>query len=90
MKHDLSYGIYLYGWPVSQALVQLMPNAMPVQIAALTLLILVPIAAASWHLVEKPAQRLGHKLARPRPSGAWARARVGWPALATAANVKQT
>ena len=55
LKHDLSYGIYLYGWPVSQALVQLMPNAMPVQIAALTLLILVPLAAASWHLVEKPA-----------------------------------
>jgi peptidoglycan/LPS O-acetylase OafA/YrhL len=72
MKHDLSYGIYLYGWPVSQALVQLLPHAAPVHVAALTLLILVPLAAASWHLVEKPAQRLGHKLAQMQPSLAWA------------------
>ncbi|MBN8911095.1 MAG: acyltransferase [Hyphomicrobium sp.] len=78
MKHDFSYGIYLYGWPVSQALVQVWTAATPVEVAALTLLILVPIAAASWHLVEQPAQRLGHKLATARPVHAWSRRGAGW------------
>lgn len=53
-KHDYSYGIYLYGFVVQQAVSSLYP-AMN---SYLSLLIAVPItvflAALSWHWVERP------------------------------------
>lgn len=58
-KHDLSYGTYLYGWPISQSLVQIFPGAGPVWIAVATLCLLLPVAAVSWHLIEHSAQRWG-------------------------------
>lgn len=50
---DFSYGLYLYAFPVQQAVLMVWPRAeYPVMLcAALTL----PLAALSWHLVEKPA-----------------------------------
>ena len=54
-KADLSYGTYLYGWPIQQSLHALWPGiaagVLLVPSLALTLL----IAALSWILVEKPA-----------------------------------
>jgi peptidoglycan/LPS O-acetylase OafA/YrhL len=54
---DLSYGLYIYGWPVAQTLVHLHPGLAPVELAALSLACTLPLAAASWHLVERPALR---------------------------------
>jgi peptidoglycan/LPS O-acetylase OafA/YrhL len=54
---DLSYGLYIYGWPVAQTLVHLRPGLAPVELAALSLACTLPFAAASWHLVERPALR---------------------------------
>lgn len=61
---DLSYGIYIYAWPVQQWIVAISENSVgPWLLAALTLPIVMMIAFASWHLVEKPA--LAFRRARP-------------------------
>lgn len=52
---DISYGTYLYGWPLMQILAMFQPAMGP---GPMTLIVL-PLAwlagAASWHLVESPA-----------------------------------
>jgi peptidoglycan/LPS O-acetylase OafA/YrhL len=59
---DLTYGLYLYGWPVEQALRFLIgPMAQWWQLFALALPIAAVCAFASWHLVEAPAIRLGRR-----------------------------
>jgi len=57
IRADLSYGLYIYGWPVAQMLVHLLPGITPVQLAVLSLAATLPFAAASWHLVERPVIR---------------------------------
>lgn len=68
---DLSYGVYIYAFPIQQLLVicglaWLAPPAFAVVAAAATL----PLAALSWFLVEKPAMSLKDRLrpARDRPT----------------------
>jgi peptidoglycan/LPS O-acetylase OafA/YrhL len=60
---DLSYGLYIYGWPVAQTIVHLRPGLAPAELAALSLACTLPLAAASWHLVERPALRPARALA---------------------------
>lgn len=56
---DLSYGLYIYGWPVEQVLVRLNGGAMAWEtLFALAFPITAAIAFLSWHLVEGPALRL--------------------------------
>ena len=55
---DYSYGLYIYAWPVQQALIFGLPGvSIPVHIA-LSIAVTLPLAMASWHLVEKPATTL--------------------------------
>ncbi|MBA1156756.1 acyltransferase family protein [Microvirga mediterraneensis] len=54
-KVDLSYGTYLYGWPIQQSLHALWPGATAVALLPPSLAITLVVAAASWILVEKPA-----------------------------------
>lgn len=63
---DLSYGVYLYGWPVTQTLLALFGPMAPMLLAPLACLAVLPLAAASWVLVERPGLRLGRGRARPR------------------------
>lgn len=65
---DLSYGSYLYGYPVQQMLVTLFPLWTPHLLFLPTLLVVLPLAAASWWLVEKPALRLKGRAPRQQPS----------------------
>ena len=54
-KNDLSYGVYIYDWVIAQALLVLVPGlSQPVLVSA-TLALLLPVAALSWFLIEKPA-----------------------------------
>ena len=57
-KDDVSYGIYLYAWPIQKLLILHNPAIAPMALTALT----VPLAATagllSWHFVEKPALNL--------------------------------
>ena len=65
-KDDLSYGIYIYDWLIAQSLLVIWPGlSQPVLLAA-TLALLLPVAALSWFLIEKPA--LGWKRATTKPA----------------------
>jgi len=56
---DLSYGLYIYGWPVEEAVIwSLGGRAMWWQVFAIALPATAAIAFLSWHLVERPALRL--------------------------------
>lgn len=52
---DLSFGLYLYAFPVQQAVLAMWPDTgYPVLLCAM---LTVPLAWLSWHLVERPALR---------------------------------
>jgi peptidoglycan/LPS O-acetylase OafA/YrhL len=53
-KTDLSYGIYLYAWPVQKILIALCRGIGPYELFVFTSLICVVLAYLSWRLVEKP------------------------------------
>lgn len=55
---DLSYGLYIYGWPIGQTIVALAPGVTPVALATLTLTLAILAAMGSWHLIERPALNL--------------------------------
>ncbi len=54
---DLSYGIYIYGWPVAQLIVHLAGPISPLALAVASLVAVLPLAWLSWTLVEAPALR---------------------------------
>lgn len=65
--NDLSYGMYVYAFPVQQILILLGVQQLGWFLtAALCALATLPFAALSWVLIEKPALALG---ARRRPTG---------------------
>jgi peptidoglycan/LPS O-acetylase OafA/YrhL len=56
---DLSYGMYIYGWPAEQAVIwALGGRAAWWQVFCLALPLAAALAFLSWHLVEQPALRL--------------------------------
>lgn len=55
-REDISYGVYLIGFPIQQMWLVLWPAPYPVAAnIALTLLIVVPLAFLSWRIIERPA-----------------------------------
>ncbi len=63
---DLSYGLYIYGWPAEQAVVWLAGGrAAWWQVFAIALPATAGLAFLSWHLVEHPALRLKPGVRRP-------------------------
>jgi peptidoglycan/LPS O-acetylase OafA/YrhL len=72
-KYDISYGVYIYAWPVQQCLALASPSqSLPYWafVTATTVLVL-PLAWASCKFVEQPALRL-----KKRPAAAPVPARV--------------
>jgi peptidoglycan/LPS O-acetylase OafA/YrhL len=68
---DLSYGIYIYAFPVQQTLIWLLGKRLSWNVVfVLTLLCTAALAFASWHLVEKRALRLKPKQRQNVPSDA--------------------
>jgi len=71
IQQDYSYGMYLYAWPIQQAIVSgtlsigwpIGPIGLFVAATQLTFCIAVP----SWHFVEKPAWRLKVRGVWPQP-----------------------
>jgi peptidoglycan/LPS O-acetylase OafA/YrhL len=61
---DLSYGTYLWAFPVQQTVVQLAGVQSPLGLFAIVTPIVLAIAAASWFLVERPALRLKQRSRR--------------------------
>ncbi|MGF1428439.1 acyltransferase family protein [Kitasatospora sp. LaBMicrA B282] len=58
-KNDYSYGLYIYGFPVEQLLAAFHAGHLGrLGFSALAFALTLLLAAASWHLVERPALRL--------------------------------
>jgi peptidoglycan/LPS O-acetylase OafA/YrhL len=67
--HDLSYGLYLYGWPAAQ-LVQSYSPGTPMHNVLLATPLGLSLAAGSWFLVERPALALKRRFALRTPAAA--------------------
>jgi peptidoglycan/LPS O-acetylase OafA/YrhL len=59
---DYSYGMYVYAFPVQQAVVALAGPMTPLQNIAASLPVTLAFAVASWYLVEEPALARRHRL----------------------------
>jgi len=59
-RNDISYGVYIYAFPVQQVLVYLFADRAidPLSFALLSAIGTVPLAWASWLFIEKPAMSL--------------------------------
>jgi peptidoglycan/LPS O-acetylase OafA/YrhL len=60
---DYSYGIYVYGWPVRQSVVEIWPRLGIHGNQAVSMAVAFLLAIFSWHVVEKPSIALGRRLA---------------------------
>ena len=73
-RHDLSYGIYIYGAALQQVVATLLPGRPALVNFAVSLPVALAVAFASATLVEEPAIRLGRRVVRrlvrpdPRPA----------------------
>jgi len=63
---DNSYGIYIWHYPIIQAVLFLIPGLGPFEIMAISTPLFILAAGLSWHLIEKPTLRLKKRVkARP-------------------------
>jgi peptidoglycan/LPS O-acetylase OafA/YrhL len=65
LRTDLSYGVYIYAFPIQQLLVIWGLGRMnPIAFAIIAAIATLPIAALSWFLIEKPSLSLKSRLKR--------------------------
>lgn len=63
---DVSYGVYLYAWPITKLLLWWWPTLSAPTVTLLTLAASLAAGALSWHLVERPFMH-GRPRAAPAP-----------------------
>jgi peptidoglycan/LPS O-acetylase OafA/YrhL len=68
-RTDLSYGLYLYGWPMAQ-LVQTYSPGGPLHNTLWATMLALSCAAASWFLIESPALRWKRRITASAASAA--------------------
>ena len=69
-RGDVSYGLYLLGWPIGQAVLALSGGAAsPWLVVGVSLPVAYLLAMASWRFVEQPALRLKPRLTAGRTAG---------------------
>lgn len=59
---DVSYGVYLYGWPAQKLLLWYFPSMSPWVLFPASLSVCLLLGLVSWELVEKPMMRFKTKL----------------------------
>lgn len=69
-RDDISYGLYLYAWPVTKVILWYHPDVSIAAANGLTLLFAAACGYLSWHLVEKPVLRRVRRSFRPQASAA--------------------
>lgn len=57
-RRDLSYGVYLYGWPVQQIVLMLVPGQSAMFNTVVSCACALVLAFLSWELIESPALKL--------------------------------
>jgi peptidoglycan/LPS O-acetylase OafA/YrhL len=77
---DLSYGIYVYAFPVQQSVAAIWPDVHPLAMFAIAYPITYGLAFLSWRIVERPALAL-KRIVAPRPSAAAPRVAQARPEL---------
>jgi len=70
---DLSYGVYIYAWPVQQTAELLYPDNNPYQNAGISAVATLLLAKLSWSLIEKPSldfkrRLLSRRSGKPGPA----------------------
>lgn len=63
-KHDISYGLYLWHWPVYQVLFTFLSGLNPYLFFVLGMVVTMAISYLSARLVEEPCMELGRKLGK--------------------------
>ncbi len=84
-ENDISYGVYLYAWPITKLLNWWWPSMHPLAIGLLTLAAACICGWASWLAIEKPVMTFVRRRAPPdalaatymRDRAAWRSARLG-------------
>jgi peptidoglycan/LPS O-acetylase OafA/YrhL len=67
-RNDVSYGVYLYAWPIEQLLLWYFPKTSLLVIGGATLILAYAFGWASWRLIEKPVlERFGRERASAKP-----------------------
>lgn len=56
-NNDVSYGVYIFGWPVSQLLIHLYPPLNLWALNGLSIILASALAYLSWHWIERPSLR---------------------------------
>jgi peptidoglycan/LPS O-acetylase OafA/YrhL len=71
VRHDYSYGIYIYSAPVTQLLILIFPDLRSnwILLAITCCIGSFFFALLSWHFVEKPALKLKNKHSLKNPIG---------------------
>jgi peptidoglycan/LPS O-acetylase OafA/YrhL len=69
-RTDVSYGLYIYAWPVQLMLLHRWPLMSLSTLIFLSLAGALALAAMSWRYVEKPALSLKRRTDRSRPIAA--------------------
>lgn len=59
--NDYSYGVYIYGYPVTQAILTVWPNVNMFSLLTMTSGITLLLAFLSWEFVERPALSFVHR-----------------------------
>jgi peptidoglycan/LPS O-acetylase OafA/YrhL len=62
LKYDLSYGVYLWGWPLQQILVNFFPNLNIINFQLLSIIFALFMAWVSWKVVEQRGMEIGRRL----------------------------
>jgi peptidoglycan/LPS O-acetylase OafA/YrhL len=61
---DYSYGIYIWHYPIIQAVLFLIPGLGPFEVMAISTPLFILFAGLSWHVIEKPALRLKSRVSK--------------------------
>jgi peptidoglycan/LPS O-acetylase OafA/YrhL len=59
---DISYGVYLYAWPVQNLVIQRAGEISPWLVTGVATPVAAMLGYASWRLVEAPCLALGRRL----------------------------
>lgn len=56
-RDDISYGVYLYAWPIEKLILWFIPSPNPLLVGTLTFLVACAFGWMSWHWLEKRVMR---------------------------------